>query len=124
MWITWTTAGVSVLTFIAAIAALIRSFYLARTSAALVTRIGALSRSDHEMRSTASLLAELGEVRDAIDKGNRLLKRINSREVMDLRRTEANANDVDEPAASVKDRLRRKAGLRAGLPARHNTSEA
>ena len=91
-----------------------------RASAAIAKALGSLSSLEKSERLTPSRLAELADVRDAIDKGNALLKRINQRAVMAERRKEANGTDA-EPSdpASLKAYLRRKAGLVAGKPAPH-----
>jgi len=83
-------------------------------SAAIAQLSGVLSGLERAERLTPSTLAELAAVRDAIDKGNALLKRIASRETMRDRR-ENPAFD----AGSSKDDLRRRAGLIAGKPAPH-----
>lgn len=82
-------------------------------SARLASISGEVSRLATTEHSTVSTLAELAEVRDAIDKGNELLKRVNQREVMRARRNGA----LDFGA--TKDDLRRAAGLVAGKPAPH-----
>lgn len=85
-------------------------------SAEIVQLSGRLSDLERSERLTPSKLAELADVRDAIDKGNALLKRVNSREVMRARRDDALAA-VD--TGNTKDDLRRRAGLVAGKPAPH-----
>lgn len=72
-----------------------------------------LSEIEASARSTSSSLVESAELRDAIEKGNELLKRVNQREIMRARRTQA----IDPGA--TKDDLRRYAGLTAGKPAPH-----
>ena len=66
-------------------------------------------------RLTPSKVAELAEFKDAIEKADALLARINQREVMRARR--ADAAPVSQ--LSDKDELRRRAGLVAGRPAPH-----
>lgn len=73
------------------------------------TRLSALEQS---ARSTSSTLVESAELRDAIEKGNELLKRVNQREIMRQRRA-----SID--LGTSKDDLRRAAGLIAGKPAPH-----
>lgn len=75
---------------------------------------GELSRFEAAERLTPSRLAELAAVRDAVEKGNDLLKRVNSREVMRARRMNG-----DHDPNETKDDLRRRAGLIAGRPAPH-----
>lgn len=94
----------------------------ANASAALAKLSGELSELRDLLRAqpplTPSQLAELAEVRDAIEKGNALLKRINQRETMRDRRESSGRTSVD--TITDKDQLRRIAGLRAGIPAPHN----
>ena len=79
--------------------------------AALSIRLGEI---EHTERLTPSKLAELADVQDAIAKGNALLKRVNSREVMRARRENG---ELDLPV--TKEELRRRAGIVAGKPAPH-----
>lgn len=80
------------------------------------------SQAATKLRSTISMQDELNEIRDYMAKMDRWAKRINAREVMTERR--AAAGDAPKRSlASVsigdKDELRRRAGLVAGQPARH-----
>lgn len=79
--------------------------------AAVSTRLGEIERTE---RLTPSKLAELADVQDAIAKGNALLKKVNSREVMRARRE---SGELDAPV--TKEELRRRAGIIAGKPAPH-----
>lgn len=76
-----------------------------------------LSEIERTERLTPSKLAELADVQDAIGKGNALLKRINSREVMRERNQRNGIGNLD--LGVNKDDLRRQAGLVAGKPAPH-----
>ncbi|HEY3496422.1 MAG TPA: hypothetical protein VGK73_17100 [Polyangiaceae bacterium] len=78
------------------------------------------SRSAKKLRSTISMQGELHEMRDYLAKLDAWAKRINSRETMKARRA-AEREESSTPVSSVsdKDELRRRAGLRAGEPARH-----
>lgn len=64
-------------------------------------------------RLTHSTHVELAEMRDAIAKGEELLRKVNQREVMRARRS----GNLD--LIQSKDDLRRAAGLVAGKPAPH-----
>lgn len=96
-----------------------------RTATSVSAGLARLSGELSELRDlqrahpplTSSQLAELAEVRDAIEKGNALLKRINQRETMRDRRESSGRPSVD--SITDKDQLRRIAGLRAGTPAPH-----
>lgn len=83
-------------------------------SAEIASVSGALSRMEKSERLTPSMLAELADVKDAIEKGNALLKKVNSREVMRARRENGEIDGV-----VTKEELRRRAGLIAGKPAPH-----
>jgi ABC-type multidrug transport system fused ATPase/permease subunit len=110
----WLVALIAVLFAAIAASAARSAARLTREVSASVARLsGELSERATTKDLTASSLAELAELRDAIDKGNELLKRVNQREVMRARR-ETPIN----PHAS-KDELRRAAGLVAGKPAPH-----
>lgn len=87
-------------------------------SAALARISGIVSDLEATERLTPSKLAELAQVRDAVDKGNALLKRIAARETMRDRRDGAEPLPVDP--SELKARLRRQAGLVAGRPANHH----
>ena len=76
------------------------------------------------VRSTISMQGELAEIRDYLQKMDRWAKRINAREVMAERRAEASEPAQKRSLRAVsgvteKDELRRRAGLVAGQPARH-----
>lgn len=90
--------------------------------ACAVSAIGAwsASRSAKKLRSTISMQGELHEIRDYMAKVDAWAKRINSRDTMTARRA-AERGESSTPVSSVsdKDELRRRAGLRAGHPARH-----
>lgn len=111
--------------FLCSITALIASGFaivgVTRAFAEIARVHGLLSSLEKSERLTPSKLAELADVRDAIEKGLALLKRINSREVMRERnRIGANEDAAPSDPASLKAYLRRKAGLIAGQPARHS----
>ena len=75
-----------------------------------------------KLRSTIYLQGELAEIRDYRGKMDRWAKRINAREVMNEHRDAATGlrKSSSMPVTSDKDELRRRAGLIAGHPARHN----
>ena len=85
-----------------------------------VTAAWSAYRSAKKVRSTISMQGELHEIRDYMGKLDQWAKRINSRETMTARRA-AERGESSTPVSSVsdKDELRRRAGLRAGHPARH-----
>ena len=114
MWTVYLATGAACV----AIAALLAVWSLQRRYARLAAELGSLSHVAAQQRSTASSLVELAEVRDAIDKGNHLLRRIQMRENM---RGKANGAEAPPPSdtASLKAYLRQKAGLTAGKPAPH-----
>ena len=75
-------------------------------------------------RSIISMQGELAEIRDYMAKLDRWAKRINARETMAERRSAAPSDEPRKSLRSVstsndKDELRRRAGLVAGQPARH-----
>lgn len=80
------------------------------------------SRAASNLRSMTSLQGELVEIRDYLAKLDRWAKRINARESMtEIRARPGNERNVSSQRASdSKDELRRRAGLTAGIPARHN----
>ena len=87
-------------------------------------RVSNLART---VRSTISLQGELHEIRDYVGKIDKWAKRLNSREAVQLSRERAadSANASKQSLTRVsgpedKDELRRRAGLVAGQPARHN----
>ena len=91
-----------------------------RASAATANLHGLLSSLEKSERLTPSRLAELADVRDAIEKANALLKRVNSREAMRARNQKnLDVELVPDDPAALKAYLRRKAGLVAGKPAAH-----
>lgn len=83
---------------------------------------GTLSQLERTERLTPSRLAELAEFREALSRCEQLLEKVNRREIAAAKRRAddgtfaPNGGDV----ASLKDALRRKAGLKAGEPARHS----
>lgn len=115
-WITWVA-----LCWLAAIVAVIAAWNARkaelRAFAACAKASGLIASQEKSGRSMASTLEELAEVRDAIDKGNALLKRIASRETMRDRR--GNGSEAPSDPAALKAYLRQKAGIIAGKPAPH-----
>ena len=85
-------------------------------SAELARLSGWASDQATTTRSTATSLAELAVVRDAITEGNALLEKVNRREIA---RAKKRDDDGTFTNGADKDALRRRAGLRAGQPARH-----
>jgi hypothetical protein len=77
------------------------------------------SRMATAMRSWHSIAAEQQDIRDRLEKTAALLKRINARETMRERRADAADEAIDGRSLSLKDRLRLKAGIKAGQPVRH-----
>lgn len=117
----WTDLTPAFAMIVAAIALLqsIRARVLAsQLSAAIASLRGQMSEMERTERLTPSQLEELAAVRDAVDKGNALLKRIASREAMRDRRESSVPTPVDP--AQLKAHLRRQAGLVAGRPAPHH----
>lgn len=86
------------------------------------------SRVASSLRSMNSLQGELIEIRDHLDKVNRWAKRLNARETMTEHRAThgrpPKQSSIDVSGVTDKDELRRRAGLVAGQPARHNGSNA
>lgn len=109
-------SAVTALTVISVVACALTAFFSWRASQ-LATAI----------RSTRSLQGELIEIRDYMAKLDAWARRINSRDAMRAHREQkqlsVNGTDGsgDSPAtgATFKEQLRRKAGLRAGMPAAH-----
>lgn len=87
----------------------------------LVLACWRLLRTVKNSPSAASLLAEMHEVRAYMSKLDAWSKRINSRLAMQERHDRAGTSLTDSaPSASnAKDELRRRAGLIAGQPAKH-----
>lgn len=116
-------------TYAPAFAACVVSVLAALTSVACVRyaiRLYADSKAALNRAGTTSLRAELDEMRDAFEKNSALLKRINSRTIMQERRENAGGNGSGDDRAQKpgetpeawKARMR-KSLLVAGKPAKH-----
>jgi hypothetical protein len=85
------------------------------------------SRMVSTLRSWRSVAAEQAEIRDQLGKVEALLKKISQRDVMRDRRERAASGDATDElpsvgaTASLKDRLRAKAGIRPGAYPRHQS---
>lgn len=75
-----------------------------------------LANIERTERMTPAKLAELSEVNEGVQRAQDLLKKLNQREVMRARRDDGTYAPMN---GSDKDALRRRAGLRAGMPAPH-----
>lgn len=116
----WSTPTILALIAISASSvSMLMIFALQRRFAALAESCSSLLSMEGRLRSTVLVSAELAELSDAIGKGNALLKRINSRDVMRDRREAKSADGPPDDPAQLKAYLRRKAGLVAGQPAPH-----
>jgi hypothetical protein len=101
--------AVVALTAISLIACVLAAFFSYRASAAA-----------RKVRSMTSLQGELVEIRDYLSKLDAWAKRISQRDTMRERRAaERDESSTRVSSVSDKDELRRRAGLRAGQPARH-----
>lgn len=78
----------------------------------------ALAQLERTERLTPSKLAELGELREAVSRADALLVKVNRREIAAAKRRD-DAGQFAGSNGADKDELRRRAGLRAGEPARH-----
>ena len=96
-------------TAISLIACVLAAFFSYRASAAA-----------RKVRSMTSLQGELVEIRDYLSKLDAWAKRIAQRDTMrDRRAAERSESSTPVSGETVKDELRRRAGLVAGQPARH-----
>jgi len=104
----------------ALIALAIALFSLRRSSVTAAQLYGELSQLERTERLTPSKLAELAEFREALQRAEALLEKVNRREIA---RAKPRADDgtyaKPNGAAVTKDELRMRAGLIAGRPAPH-----
>ena len=116
----WAIFGSLSLAVVAVIAAATALFLLARLSATVVSLSGALSTLEKTERLTPSRLAELAEYRESLARAEQLLEKVNRRAIANAKpRSEDGTFAPGGDVANLKDALRRKAGLKAGEPARH-----
>lgn len=117
----WLTFASFLLAAGAATAALKALFSWEKLSATVARLSGELSTMERTERLTPSKLAELAEFREALDRCEQLLEKVNRREIA---RSKPRADDgtftQTGDVASLKDALRKRAGLRAGQPAPHS----
>lgn len=117
---TWLIFASLSLAVLAATAAAIAIFSCSRLSATVAAFSGTLSQLERTERLTPSRLAELAEFREALSRCEQLLEKVNRREIAAAKRRADDGTFVPGgDVASLKDALRRKAGLKAGEPARH-----
>jgi hypothetical protein len=92
-----------------------------RLSVTVAQLSGEVSQLERTERLTPSKLAELAEFREALQRAEQLLEKVNRREIA---RSKARADDgtftQTGDVSSLKDALRKRAGLRAGQPAPHS----
>ena len=106
----------SVLSFSLAIAAL----GVAIVTAVAVHRLRAMFQAfETSERMTPTKFAQLVEVNEALQRAEELLVKVNRREVARAKRRDDAGQFVPSGPESLKDHLRRQAGLRAGKPAPH-----
>lgn len=107
----------SVLSFSLATLALIAAGVLTVAVHQLRRAVASIERAE---RLTPTKLAELAEFSESLRRAEELLVKVNRREI--ARAKPRNGAGEFEPAAgeTVKDALRRRAGLRAGQPAPHH----
>jgi len=86
------------------------------TLAALSSRLSTVEKSE---RLTPSKLAELSEFREAISRCEELLTKVNRREIARAKARSDDGTFTVNNAASIKDQLRVRAGLRAGTHPNH-----
>jgi hypothetical protein len=111
---------------IAVYAAACLAIFAALSCAAAAWFAWKASRTASNLHSMTSLLGELHEIRDYMGKIDAWAKRINAREVMQERGRKSDGTSrskneqlpLSDPV-SIKDELRRRAGLIAGQAARH-----
>jgi len=79
-----------------------------------------LQRIERAERMTPTRLAELAEFKESLSRAEELLVKVNRREIARGKARNGAGEFVDSSPTSVKDELRKRAGLRAGQPAPHH----
>jgi hypothetical protein len=116
---TWVIFALFLLTAAACCAsayALRRCTVLSATLANVLSRCSALETQE---RLTPSKLAALSEFSEALTRAEELLLKVNRREIARAKKRSDDGTFTVNGAESLKDQLRRRAGLRAGQPAPH-----
>ena len=115
-WSIFALLGLMALAICASAAAIWVALRASATAANVSWMISDMEKSE---RLTPSKLAELAEFKDSIARAEQLLTKVNRRVIAQTKsRDEAGMFNGSEPA-SLKDALRKRAGLRAGQPANH-----
>jgi len=78
-----------------------------------------LAQLERSERLTPTRLAELGELREAVNRADALLTKVNRREIAAAKRRD-DEGQFSRANGRDKDELRRRAGIRAGVPAEHS----
>jgi len=102
--------------FSASVYALRRCTALYVTLASVSSRCSALETQE---RLTPSKLAALSEFSEALTRAEELLLKVNRREIARAKARSEDGTFAVNGTDSLKDQLRRRAGLRAGQPAPH-----
>jgi len=116
---TWAIFALFLLTagaFSASVYALRRCIAL---SAMLVSVSSRCSDLETQERLTPSKLAALSEFSEALTRAEELLLKVNRREIARAKKRSDDGTFSANGSDSLKDQLRRRAGLRAGEPAPH-----
>lgn len=114
--VTWLITA-CILSGLAITAAAVALVFARRASATSAKAYGYAYSLEKSERLTPSTRAELAEFKEAIARAEELLAKVNRREI--ARAKPRNEAGEFEGATSIKDALRRKAGIVAGQPARH-----
>lgn len=91
-----------------------------RCSAMIASALETISAVEKSERLTPSRLAELSEFREAIQRAEELLVKVNRREIARAKPRAEDGTYVNRNATLSKDDLRARAGLIAGRPAPHS----
>lgn len=115
-WAIFTLFLLTGLAFCASAYVLRRCIALSATLASVNSRLSAVETQE---RLTPSKLAALSEFSDALTRAEELLLKVNRREIARAKKRSDDGTFTVNGAASLKDQLRARAGLRAGMPAPH-----
>jgi len=115
-WVIFALFLLTAVAFSASVYALRRCTALYVTLASVSSRCSALETQE---RLTPSKLAALSEFSEALTRAEELLLKVNRREIARAKARSEDGTFAVNGTDSLKDQLRRRAGLRAGQPAPH-----